>query len=115
MKIPRTGIAISLVLLMALSGCATTPGPYSYDPHPRNEVAGAGVGGALGGILGSQVGEGQGRTAATIGGAIAGAGMGAAVGRSMDTTNRVYRSRAYDRYTYPYDPYYSRRYDPYRY
>jgi hypothetical protein len=112
MRIPRTGIAGSLVLLIVLSGCATTPGRYSYGPRPGNEVAGAVVGGALGGILGSQVGEGQGRTAATIGGAIAGAGMGAAVGRSMDT-QRMYEPRAYDRY--PYDPYYPRRYDSYRY
>ena len=71
----------ALVVLVALTGCATYQG--------QQEQAGMVIGGILGGVLGSEVGGGRGRTAAIIAGTLAGAAIGGAVGRSMDEVDRM--------------------------
>ena len=77
----------SVLVVTAISGCAT---------NPTNEQGGQVIGGVLGGVLGSQVGKGSGRTAAIIAGTVAGALIGGSVGRTMDETDRMKAQNAFE-------------------
>ena len=77
----KTLITMSLVALVALSGCG--------DGQIRNQEVGTGVGAVLGGLLGAQVGRGTGQLAAVAAGALVGAYLGGNVGRSMDENDRA--------------------------
>lgn len=80
-------ISFFLVILLGVSGCATTG-------QGQSQTAGTMIGGVLGGVLGSQVGKGKGRTAAIIIGTLVGASIGGAVGQSMDDVDRMKTARS---------------------
>ena len=75
-------LSLSLICVVAVSGCATTG-------KGQSEQSGEIIGAILGGVLGSQVGKGDGRTAAIILGTMAGAMIGCNVGKSMDETDQL--------------------------
>lgn len=110
---------LACVSTLALSGCATTQGPYSqpHSPQPisnlpysqsviharvesvnlvqpsaSNEkaIGGAVVGAVVGGLLGNQVGKGSGKTLATIGGAAAGGYVGHTIAKGSDSPASSY-------------------------
>lgn len=82
-------IALSAVLAVALSGCATH--------QQSNELAGAVIGGAVGNRLGG------------VGGAILGAGVGSAIGSNQPTYQ--HRQPIYvERYSVPHRSYQCQQY-----
>ena len=103
-------IAIFIVGLMLLGGCAPRVGGSDYgsstartaqnvaygtvvdvrvvrisDDSGTNKAIGTVGGGVAGGVLGSMIGSGRGRTLATMGGAAAGAAAGYAAGQALGT------------------------------
>lgn len=72
----KTKLAIAILAVAVLSGCAG-------NPH-RNEMAGAATGAVIGGALGSLIGGGSGRMIAIGAGAAIGGAIGAAQGRQYD-------------------------------
>lgn len=84
----RRFIFTPVVCLALLGGCA------SYQS--QQEQSGMLVGGLLGGLVGSQIGGGDGRTAAILLGTLIGSAVGGSVGRSMDETDRIKTSRAFE-------------------
>ena len=81
----RWAIAVSLAILLA--ACTNVP---------TREGQGVLIGAIAGGILGNQVGGGSGRVLATMAGTVAGAMIGGSIGRSMDDTDRMYASAAFE-------------------
>ncbi|WP_305044076.1 RT0821/Lpp0805 family surface protein [Geoalkalibacter sp.] len=78
-------LAILLVLVLTLAGCATAPGP--------KETGGTLIGAAGGGLLGAQVGKGRGQLIAVAVGTLAGALIGQEVGRSLDRADQMWMER----------------------
>jgi outer membrane lipoprotein SlyB len=109
----KLGLAAALAASVAVTGCATNPNQYGYDPYGYNNgynngyypsngyqngynntqgqraVAGAVVGGVAGGILGAATGVGVG------GGAIAGAILGGVLGASINGRQYYRDTRGY--------------------
>ena len=72
----KTKLAIAVLAVAILSGCAGTP-------H-RNEAIGAATAAVIGGALGSLIGGGSGQMIAIGAGAAIGGAIGAAQGRDQD-------------------------------
>ncbi|WP_429886134.1 RT0821/Lpp0805 family surface protein [Geoalkalibacter halelectricus] len=78
-------LVILLLVVMALSGCATGTGP--------KETAGTLIGAGGGALLGAQVGKGRGQLVGVAVGTLAGALIGQEVGRSLDRADRMWMER----------------------
>ncbi len=76
-----------LIIAAALSACSTAP---------SKQDQGVLIGAVIGGILGHQVGGGSGRAIATFVGTVAGSAIGGSIGQSMDETDRMNASRAFE-------------------
>jgi len=74
-------LAVSLLLLLVISGCAPTAGP--------KEGTGTLLGAGTGALLGAQIGSGKGRLVAVAIGTLAGALMGQEIGRSLDRADQI--------------------------
>jgi len=74
-------LAVALLLLLVVSGCAPTTGP--------KESTGTLLGAGTGALLGAQVGSGKGTLVAVAIGTLAGALMGQEIGRSLDRADQI--------------------------
>jgi len=74
-------LAVALLLLLIVSGCAPTTGP--------KESTGTLLGAGTGALLGAQVGSGRGTLVAVAIGTLAGALMGQEIGRSLDRADQI--------------------------
>jgi uncharacterized protein YcfJ len=85
----KFGLAAALAASVAVTGCATAPGQYGYDPYGRNNnypmsnqagstAAGAAIG-AIGGAIAGKVLPGVSTTTGAIAGAVLGGVLGARV------------------------------------
>ncbi|QMU62319.1 MAG: glycine zipper 2TM domain-containing protein [Gammaproteobacteria bacterium] len=79
-------IGILILMLAAMTGCASLPG--------TNQTQGTVAGGAIGAILGSTVGDGRGTVWATAAGAIGGALVGSHIGKRLDTNDHQAMQKA---------------------
>ena len=83
--------SICLVLVAALSACATQPGPDGETRDRNNTAIGAAIGAVAGAIVGGQLDDDGNRDKGVIVGAIAGAAAGAGIGRHMDKQEEAFR------------------------
>jgi len=73
-------IILTIVMISALSACASLPG--------SNQTQGTVAGGAIGALIGSTVGDGRGAVWATAAGAVGGALVGSHIGKRLDTNDQ---------------------------
>ena len=115
-KYTLAGLAVSILTLALLGGCANSSNPAApistssglptssssgfigygvvedieaiKASDDDNHITGLLVGGVVGGLLGHQAGSGKGQAAATVAGAVGGAVAGREIERRMQTANR---------------------------
>ncbi|MBO6827157.1 MAG: glycine zipper 2TM domain-containing protein [Sneathiella sp.] len=92
MAISKKLIAGSVVVMLAVSGCA------SQRDNPK-QTGGAVLGGVGGALLGSMIGSGSGRLVAVAAGTLVGAMIGSEIGKSLDAADRAAIDRAENRAT----------------
>jgi len=69
---------------------------FACSTAPSKQDQGVIIGAIAGGLLGNQVGGGSGRVLATIVGSVAGGVIGGSIGSSMDDTDRLKTSAAFE-------------------
>ena len=88
----RKILAVGLISLVVLAGCASTENPGGLSERETGLLAGGGLGAGLGAIIGNQTGHAGAGTAIGAGaGALAGAFMGEGMRRQKEATKQEIR------------------------